>query len=296
MHASVLLKEAVDNLDLRSGKLMVDGTFGSGGHTREVCERFGKDVKVLAIDLDKGSIERGTSRLSGIECDVTLREGNFRDVGEILREAGLEAPDAILLDLGWSMDQFEESGRGFSFRRDEPLSMTLKAEKTDAEFDAADIVNTWKEEDIANVLYGYGEERFARRIAREIVEQRDEKPIKTTKDLVDIVMGAVPASYRFGRIHPATKTFQALRIAVNDELRSLSEVLTKGFEILKPGGRMAIITFHSLEDRIVKNFFKEKVVEEKGELISKKPIAPSDEELQENPRARSAKLRVIRKQ
>ncbi len=296
MHASVLLKEAVDNLDLSKGKTLVDGTFGSGGHTREICERFGSDVKILALDLDRGSIERGTERLSGLTCDVTLREGNFRDIDKFLSETGIGSPDAILLDLGWSMDQFEESGRGFSFRRDEPLSMTLKAEKSDSEFDAADIVNTWKEEDIANVLYGYGEERFARRIAREIVERRDEKPIKTTKDLVEIVMSAVPVFYRFGRIHPATKTFQALRIAVNDELRSLTEALDKGFETLKPGGRMAIITFHSLEDRIVKNFFKEKVAEERGELISKKPIVPSDEELEANPRSRSAKLRVIRKQ
>lgn len=295
MHASVLLQEAVVSLGVKPGSTVIDGTLGSGGHARQICDQVGPSGTLIGLDLDTESIARSKELLADSECVIKFHEANFKDLDQVLKTEGVEHVDAILLDLGWSMDQFETSGRGFSFRRDEPLSMMLKASKSEAEFDAADILNTWKEEDIANILYGYGEERFARRIAREIVERRDEHPLKTTTDLVDVIMSSVPAFYRHGRIHPATRTFQALRIAVNDELRSLSEVLVKGFTALRPGGRMAVITFHSLEDRIVKNFFRERVIADEGELMTKKPVIPTDEELMANPRSRSAKLRVIKK-
>lgn len=295
MHASVLLQETIQGLEPKSGQTIVDGTLGNGGHTAAICEQFGHGVRVIALDLDRESIARATQRLSNLGCDVTMREANFRTLDTVLAELGIDGVDGILLDLGWSMDQFTSSGRGFSFRQDEPLSMMLKAEKGEADFDAADIVNGWKEEDIANVIYGYGEERFARRIAREIVEARETAPIMTSGQLAEIALRAVPAFYSIGRTHPATKTFQALRIAVNDELGSLSEVLIKGFHVLKPGGRMAIISFHSLEDRIVKNFFKQRVAEGVAEAITKKPIIAGDEEVAANPRSRSAKLRIIKK-
>ncbi len=295
MHQPVLLKESVDSLALNPGDVLVDGTLGSGGHSEEVCQRFGKGVRIFAFDLDSDAIERSTNRLSNLDCDIAYHQENFKNMDVVLHTAEVKSVDAILLDLGWSMDQFEEGGRGLSFRKDEPLQMTFKKEIGPAEFSAYDIVNTWKEEDIANILYGYGEERFARRIAREIVEKREERPIKTTTDLVEMVLNAVPSFYKRGKIHPATKTFQALRIAVNDELGSLSIVLQKGFTLLEHGGRFAIITFHSLEDRIVKNFFKNKAGEGLAELLNKKPITASEEELSRNSRARSAKLRVIKK-
>ncbi len=295
MHQSVLLKESIRSLDLHPGSVMVDGTLGAGGHTELVCQEFGKGVRVFAFDLDADAIERSSARLHDQDCNVTFHQANFKDMDEVLMKEGVTAVDAVLLDLGWSLDQFETGGRGLSFRKDEPLQMTLKKEISETEFSAYDILNTWQEEDIANIIYGYGEERFARRIAREIVEQREKSPIKTTTELVDVIMNAVPSFYKHGRIHPATKTFQALRIAVNDELGNLREVLHKGFGMLRSGGRFSIITFHSLEDRIVKNFFKEKAMDGEAELLTKKPIIPSDEELAENKRSRSAKLRVIRK-
>lgn len=295
MHQTVLLKETIDSLGLKPGMKIVDGTLGAGGHTEEICERFGPGIKVIGLDLDTDALERSKNRLGEKNCDIAYYQENFRNLDKVLLSSGFEKVDGIILDLGFSSDQLELSGRGFSFKKDEPLKMTLKKDLDSTEFDASDIVNTWDEEDIANVLYGYGEERFARRIAREIIEAREVEPIKTTGQLVEIVMSAVPAFYKFSRIHPATKTFQALRIATNSELESLREVLVKGFEALNPSGSFAIITFHSLEDRIVKNFFKTKVVEGQAKLKTKKPIIPSEEELKVNPRARSAKLRVIEK-
>lgn len=295
MHASVLLQETVEGLEPKPGQTIIDGTLGNGGHTAAICEQFGRGVRVIALDLDRESIARATERLADLDCDVTIHETNFRHLDTVMAELGISAVDGIMLDLGWSMDQFTSSGRGFSFRQDEPLSMMLKSEKGGADFDAADIVNGWKEEDIANVIYGYGEERFARRIAREIVEARETARIETSGQLAGIVERAVPVFYSVGRTHPATKTFQALRIAVNDELGNLSEVLVKGFHALKPGGRMAIISFHSLEDRIVKNFFKQRVTEDEAEQVTKKPIVAGDREVADNPRSRSAKLRIIKK-
>lgn len=295
MHQSVLLKEGVDGLSLKKGDVVVDGTLGAGGHTEEILNRFGKDIKVIAFDLDHDAIERSKARLGEENSNVTFVENNFRNIDTELSKLNIEKVNGIILDLGFSSDQLELSERGFSFQKDEPLIMTLRTKPTEDEFTAYDIVNNWAEEDIANVLYGYGEERFARRIAREIVEARETSPIKTTFDLVKIVENAVPAFYRLSRINPATKTFQALRIATNGELEALKEVLEKGFKLLEIGGHFSIITFHSLEDRIVKNFFKNLDKENLGEMSFKKPILPSEEELLKNKRARSAKLRIIKK-
>lgn len=292
MHATVLLQEAVDSLNLKKGDVAIDGTLGAGGHSEEIARRFGTDVKIVALDLDSDAIARAGERLHETPTDIEFHLENFKNLDVVL---GNRQANAILLDLGWSSDQFETSGRGFSFQRDEPLVMTLKRERGEEDFTAADIVNTWDEEDIANVLYGYGEERFARRIAREIVEAREREPIATTADLVKVVMNAVPFFYRRGRIHPATKTFQALRIAVNGELQNLTTALEKGLEALAPSGRFAIISFHSLEDRIVKNFFRDAERDGRVKLITKKPLAPTPAEIAENPRSRSAKLRVIEK-
>lgn len=295
MHKTVLLKESIDALNLKNGSVFVDGTLGGGGHSREVCERFGKDVAIFAFDLDSDAVENAKEKFANSNCNINFFQDNFKNLDKVLDESGVSGATGILLDLGYSSDQLEASGRGLSFQKDEPLQMTLKKNVSPTDFTAADIVNTWDEEDIANVIYAYGEEQFARRIARDIVAAREKAPIKTTTDLVKIITNAVPVFYRRGRINPATKTFQALRIVVNDELGSLQTALEKGFDKLVPDGRFAVISFHSLEDRIVKNFFREKDRVGEGEIINKKPILPSPEEVKENPRSRSAKLRVIKK-
>lgn len=295
MHKTVLLKESIDALNLKPGAVFVDGTLGGAGHSREVCERFGKTVSIFAFDLDSDAIDSAREKFAESNCNINLFQDNFKNMDKALDESGVPGAHGILLDLGYSSDQLESSGRGLSFQKDEPLQMTLKKNISGADFTAADIVNTWDEEDIANVIYAYGEERFARRIAREIVAAREKAPINTTTDLVNIITNAVPVFYRRGRINPATKTFQALRIVVNDELGNLQTVLQKGFEKLVPDGRFAVISFHSLEDRIVKNFFKDMDRVGQGQIITKKPIIPSAEEIRENPRSRSAKLRVIKK-
>lgn len=295
MHTSVLLHESIDALSLVPGEVFVDCTVGAGGHSEEVCNRFGDAVKIIALDVDQDALNRSEERLGAKGCNITFHLSNFRDFEKALKERGIESVDGFLLDLGFSSYTLEDSGRGFSFQKDEPLTMTLKRDVTPNDITASMIVNTWSEETIANILYGYGNERFSRRIAREIVAAREQSPIESTKQLVDIVSSAVPFFYKHGRIHPATKTFQALRIAVNDELGALQEFLEKGFEYLRPGGRMAIISFHSLEDRIVKNFFREKRDSGEAELLTKKPTIPSSEEVEENPRSRSAKLRVLKK-
>jgi 16S rRNA (cytosine1402-N4)-methyltransferase len=233
--------------------------------------------------------------LNGKAEKLILENENFRNLDSILAKHNISGVDFILFDLGISSDELENSGRGFTFSKDEPLLMTL-GDPAKHPFTAKTIVNEWKEEDIANVIYAYGEERFARRIARYIVNYRVKKPIETSGELAEIVKTAIPTfnSYRKPRIHPATKTFQALRIAVNDELNALKEGLNKGYQYLNPGGRMAVISFHSLEDRIVKDFYKER-----GRLgahvLTKKPITASDQEVAENQRSRSAKMRVIQK-
>jgi len=249
--------------------------------------------------VDRDAIERATKKLEKAGADFALVMENFRNLDKALEKLATDgkiknpSADRILFDLGWSSNQFELSGRGFSFMRDEPLVMTLSAEP--ALITAHDIVNGWEEEVIADVLYGYGEEQFSRRIARGIVKAREKGEIKTTGELVTIIEKAVPAFYRNKKTHPATKTFQALRIAVNDELGALREGLEKAWLALNPGGRLAVITFHSIEDRIVKRMLREKASADLGKLVTKKPSIPSKEELKANPRSRSAKLRIIQK-
>ncbi|MFA5934884.1 MAG: 16S rRNA (cytosine(1402)-N(4))-methyltransferase RsmH [Candidatus Paceibacterota bacterium] len=293
MHKTVLLNEAIEYLNLKPGSIYFDGTLGGAGHSTKVCSMFDGGVRVISTDRDRGAIERAEEKLSKFGCKYDLVLSDYKNIKKVLSDLKVEKVDAILLDLGLSSDQLDTSGRGFTFRNNEPLLMTFSTDKESV--NAEVILNTWGEETIADILYAYSDERFSRRIARAIVRERDVKPIKTTDDLVEIISNAVPASYRRGKIHCATKTFQALRIAVNDEISALKQGMTDGWEVLNAGGRMAIISFHSVEDREVKNFFRDKAKNKEGILVNKKIIIPTDEEIRENPRSRSAKLRVIEK-
>jgi len=247
-------------------------------------------------------LERAVGKIGQLKDDndakLFLIKENFRHLDHVLDSIGIAQVNRILLDLGLSSDQFETSGRGFSFKKDEPLLMTFGK---NAELTARHIVNTWDEANIADIIYGYGEEKYSRKIAAGIIAARAEKLIETTSDLVAIIERSTPARYHHGKIHPATRTFQALRITVNDEINVLREGLVKGWERLAPGGRMAIISFHSIEDRIVKHFYKAKAAEVKeggessAKILTKKPITPSEQEIAENPRSRSAKLRILEK-
>ncbi|MES2416185.1 MAG: 16S rRNA (cytosine(1402)-N(4))-methyltransferase RsmH [Patescibacteria group bacterium] len=294
VHKTVLLQETVDGLNLPKDAFVVDGTFGGGGHSALICEKF-PGTKLIVIDQDKGAWEKAKDKFKVSDCKVIFHNDNFRNIGKVLEKESIEKVDGIILDLGLSSDQLDVSGRGFSFMRDEPLLMTMKENPSPEDITAKDIVNSWEEENLADIIYGYGEEQFSRRIAKGIVEARKLKEIQTTFELVDIINKSVPNLYKKGRINPATKTFQALRIAVNDELGALQDGLEKGFEVLKNKGRMSVISFHSLEDRIVKNFFREKAKAGEAILINKKPITATDQEIKENPRSRSAKLRIIEK-
>ncbi|MEK7116941.1 MAG: 16S rRNA (cytosine(1402)-N(4))-methyltransferase RsmH [Patescibacteria group bacterium] len=294
-HESVLLQEVMEGLDFQDGDVYLDATVGAGGHMEKVWQKMKERITICGIDADEMSINITKERLDLAGAKIKLGVLNFRNIDKAPEILDIKNPTKILFDLGWSSDQFDEGDRGFSFQRDEPLLMTFKSGAEEEDTTAYDVVNRWGEENLANVIYGYGEERYSRRIAKAIAKAREKKEIKTSSELAEIVKNAVPIFYRFGRIHPATRTFQAIRIAVNDELRALAEGLEGGFRILKKGGRLAVISFHSLEDRIVKNFFKLQIAENKGELINKKPIAPSEKEVNRNPRSKSAKLRIIKK-
>lgn len=294
-HIPVLLDETVDGLEIHSGELVVDGTLGGGGHTLAILDKFGKSVKIICLDLDLDAISRVKREIKDKDFDVIFVNEGFQDLDEVLDKIDVKGVDKILLDLGISSFQLEESGRGFTFQKDEPLLMTMKKNLKEDDLTARDIVNTWDEKTLADIIYGFGEEKFSRRIAKEIVVSRKKKPIETTFDLVEIIDRAVGRLYRGKKINMSTRTFQALRIATNSELSNLEKVIEKGFDSLRSGGRMAIITFHSLEDRIVKKAFN--ALKEKGyaKIINKKPITPSEEELKSNTRSRSAKLRLIEK-
>lgn len=266
-HKPVLLQETTDGLDLEAHETFVDGTYGAGGHSKEVRRRYGDKVKIITIDQDPAA-----------HADIT---GNFRDIDKLLGDV---RPDAILLDLGFSSDQLT-SVPGLSFQRDELLDMRLSREGTTA----AMILNSFDEQAIELILRGFGEEKYSRKVARAIVERR---PLNTTFDLVRAVESVVRKT---GKINPATKTFQALRIAVNEELDTLERGLLKAFDKLRPSGRLAVISFHSLEDRIVKNFYRNQATLGNAKIITKKPITPSQDEILENPRSRSAKLRILEK-
>lgn len=292
-HVPVLLHEAIEALNLNDGDIFLDGTLGSAGHSLAVAEKFGDDVEIIGIDRDAEALARSEERLREVTKSAYLKLESFRNLDEVLRSLGVKEVNAILLDLGISSEQLETSGRGFTFQKEEPLEMTM--EKNSKGITAKEVLNNWSEETLTMIIKGFGEERYAPKIAKEIVRRREEKPLKTTRDLQEAVLAAVPASYKRGKINPATRTFQAIRIAVNEELTALEEGLAKAFESLGDGGRLAVISFHSLEDRIVKNFMRDMAKLGRGRLITKKPIVPRDDEVERNPRSRSAKLRVIEK-
>jgi 16S rRNA (cytosine1402-N4)-methyltransferase len=293
VHTTVLLNETVDGLNLKDGAVVFDGTLGGGGHSEKICQDWKGFVRVVATDMDLDAIKRASERLAKWACFVPVRS-NYRFVKTVIADLKIPAIDGVILDLGLSSNQLDESGRGFSFRRDEPLFMTF-AENTKDVLTAEQVVNDWSEETLADIIYGFADERYAKRIARVICEDRELAPLKTTTDLVNSIAKAVPATYRHGKTHFATKTFQALRMAVNDELGALEQGIRDGFEALKPAGRMSIISFHSVEDRVVKQEFRKLVQEGKAKLINKKPIIPTKTEIKDNPRSRSAKLRIIEK-
>lgn len=291
-HETVLLHEAVDALSLQADSIIVDATIGGAGHFSLIHDRLGQDGMLIGIDADGDAIARAQAVVAGSSSgpEVRLVEGNFRNLSAILDDAQVERIDGILFDLGWSAFHLSR-GRGFSFQTDEPLLMTYGNPETGTT--AGDLINVASEEAIADMLYSLGEERFARQIARGIREARELSPIQTTAELVEIVKASTPSWYKHRRINPATKTFQALRIAVNDELGAIRDGLTTALSRVSSGGRIAVISFHSIEDRIVKNVFRDAAHEGKGTLITKKPVGPTDAECAKNPRARSAKLRVF---
>lgn len=289
-HRSVLLQEVIEGLNLHGG-VILDATVNGGGMSEAILERD-KDARVVATDADESALSRAGERLKRFGDRISFNHANFRELDRVLAERGVNGIDGAIFDLGLSSNQLEESGRGFSFQKDEPLLMTFGASPREGELTAREAVNVWSEDTLTTVIRSYGEEPRARAIARAILTARERHSIETSAELAEIIAGAIP---RRGRIHPATKTFQALRIAVNDELRALDEALTKVWAALKPQGRLLVISFHSLEDRSVKRFFRTLTDEGAGTLITKKPIAPSAEESKDNPRSRSAKLRIIEK-
>ncbi len=292
-HDTVLLREAIAELQVQPGDVVVDGTLGGAGHFRELAIALGSSGTLVGIDADQASIVRAqvvVDELGSQGPAMHLVHDNFRNLGQILDDLQISCVDRALFDLGWNAFQLSE-GKGFSFRADEPLLMTYgepEAGKT-----AADLVNQATEEELADLIFTYGEERFSRSIARSIVETRKHTRILTTGALAEAVERGTPSWYQNRRLHPATKTFQALRIATNDELGALRDGLAATLERLTLGGRIAVITFHSIEDRIVKSVMKDAAYAGQGSVVTRKPMVPSTEELAANPRARSAKLRVF---
>lgn len=293
-HLTVLLTEAVDALNIQTDGTYIDVTLGAGGHSEEILKRLTSRHRFIGIDADSTAIEAFTQAgLPKTKASVELVCRNFKAINDVVTEKNCTNVRGILADLGWRMEQFSGSGKGFSFQIDEPLYMTY-GDPSQYPFTAVDIVNDWAEEDIANVIYAYGEERQSRKIAKAIVEARQTKPIEKSMELADIIVSVVRKD-RKSRIHPATKTFQALRIAVNDEFDVLDEFISSAFDLLVDKGRLIIISFHSLEDRVVKHRFRSLADGGHGVLITKKPIVAGPAELAENPRARSAKMRIIEK-
>lgn len=302
-HVSVLLKECIENLNIKPGGVYLDGTLGLGGHSYQIASRL-TTGRLICIDRDETAIERAGKRLAPFGEKITLVHGNFSDAAQILDSLGLPGVDGMLFDLGVSSPQLDEIQRGFSYMGDAPLDMRMDAGDS---LTAYAVVNTWPEERLNRILWDYGEERYARRISRAILEHRAVKPIETTLELVEIIKGAMPAAALREKQHPAKRSFQAIRIAVNDELGAISQMMETAPDKLNPGGRLCVISFHSLEDRIVKSGI---AARENGctcpreapictcgfvqtlKSVSRKPILPSAEELEQNPRSRSAKLRV----
>ena len=302
-HTSVLLFECIESLNIRDGFTYVDCTAGGGGHSLEIAKRMGKNSRLICFDRDKNAIAAATERLHDYLDRVTFVNDNFSSLGSVLREMKIDNLGGVLADLGCSSHQFDVPERGFSYMHDAALDMRMD---TDAPLSAYNVVNEYSENDLRRIIYDYGEERFAPRIASAICKARLDKPIRTTKELSDIIKGAIPAASRIDGPHPAKRTFQAIRIEVNAELDAITPLIKAATSNLVSGGRLSIISFHSLEDRIVKQTYKEL---SKGctcpndfpicvcgnKEITKKPILPSEEELTDNPRCRSAKLRVAEK-
>jgi 16S rRNA (cytosine1402-N4)-methyltransferase len=290
-HVSVMMKEVLSNLDIKDGEQVVDGTAGEGGHSAAILQS-NPSVQLLALDADPAAVATARERLAQFGDRAEVVESNFGDLEKVLHHKGIKTIDKALFDLGWNSGQLG-SGRGFSFLVDEPLNMSYGT-KSASGFTAAQALNEWDEETLANVFYGYGEERFSRRIAKAVIERREIQPIETTLELVEIIRDSTPSLYHRGRLHFATRTFQALRMAVNDELGAIDRGVRAAWKHLSSGGRIEVITFHSIEDRAVKRLFAE-FVKDGGRLIVKKPLTAQRSEVTENPRARSAKLRVIEK-
>lgn len=303
-HKPVLFDEAIASLDINPDGVYVDGTAGGGGHSEAILKKLGKGT-LVSIDQDPQAIQTVTERLSPYKSSI-IRQGNFSQMGEIVRGCGFDAVDGVLLDIGVSSYQLDNPERGFSYHHDAPLDMRMSMSGTSAR----DLVNTLSWQELAEIISRYGEDKNAARIAKGIVKAREEHPIETTLELAEVVKSSVPAAVRREQGHPARKTFQALRIAVNGELDRLSEGLDEAFALLKPGGRLAVITFHSLEDRIVKQRMASWCTgctcppdfpvcvcgkKPRAELIYKKGLSPKAKELEENPRSRSARLRACRK-
>ena len=306
-HTPVLLEECIENLNIRPEGIYVDGTLGGAGHSSEICSRLSERVLLIGIDRDQDALDAASERLRPYPCRKIFVQSNYADIADVLKQEGIPAIDGALLDLGVSSFQLDNAKRGFSYMHDAPLDMRMNR---DDRFTAYDVVNDYDQKELTEIIRKYGEERWASRIASFIVQKRKEAPIRTTGELVDVIKAAVPAKARRNGPHPAKRTFQAIRIEVNDELGQLERAVGSFCDVLAPGGRLCIITFHSLEDRIVKIGFQKRenpctcppelpvcVCGKVGDVkrITRKPILPAEEEVEQNPRARSAKLRVLEK-
>ena len=304
-HKSVLLNETIDGLNIKPDGIYVDGTLGGGGHAYEVCRRLGEKGSIIGIDQDAAAIEAASARLKDFGEKVTIVRSNYCDMKSRLHELGIDKVDGIVLDLGVSSYQLDTAERGFSYREDAPLDMRMD---TRQKMTARDIVNDYTEADLYRVIRDYGEDKFAKNIAKHIVQARAVKPVETTGELSEIIRASIPMKYQKKSGHPAKRTFQAIRIELNRELDVLRDSLDDMIDLLNPGGRFCIITFHSLEDRIVKSSFRKNEnpctcppdfpvcvcgKKSKGSIITKKPILPSEEELEWNSRSKSAKLRIF---
>lgn len=304
-HRSVLLEETVNGLNIRPDGIYVDGTLGGGGHAYEICRRLGDKGSIVGIDQDEAAIEAAGIRLKDFGEKVTIVRSNYCEMKSVLHGLGIDKVDGIVLDLGVSSYQLDTAERGFSYREDAPLDMRMDRRQT---MTARDIVNDYSEKDLYRVIRDYGEDKFARNIAKHIVIEREKRSIETTGQLTEIIRGAIPMKFQKKSGHPAKRTFQAIRIELNRELDVLKNSLDEMIDLLNPGGRLCIITFHSLEDRIVKSAFKKnedpctcpkdfpvcvcgKV--SKGSILTRKPILPGPEEMEENSRSKSAKLRIF---
>lgn len=304
-HKSVLLNETIDGLNIKPDGIYVDGTLGGGGHAYEVCRRLGEKGSIIGIDQDAAAIEAASARLKDFGEKVTIVRSNYCDMKSKLHELGIDKVDGIVLDLGVSSYQLDTAERGFSYREDAPLDMRMD---TRQKMTARDIVNDYTEVDLYRVIRDYGEDKFAKNIAKHIVQARAVKPVETTAELSEIIRASIPMKFQKKSGHPAKRTFQAIRIELNRELDVLRDSLDDMIDLLNPGGRLCIITFHSLEDRIVKSAFRKNEnpctcppdfpvcvcgKKSKGSIITKKPILPSEEELEYNSRSKSAKLRIF---